>query len=184
MKFARIEGNEFSRLLTAEQLALLPLDTEISADAEERAALARRFGLLELGSLSVRLTLSAGRQRGELRVAGFLEARATQACVVTLAPVAARLREAFETFYVEASGADVLDEAAEASFDEDREPPEALPPEGLDLGELAAQQLAVALDPYPRAADADSVLQEITAAQDDGARQSPFDILRGLREKD
>jgi len=184
MKFARIEGNEFSRLLTAEQLALLPLDAEISADAEERAALARRLGLLELASLSARLTLSAGRERGELRVAGFLEARATQSCVVTLAPVETRLQEAFEAFFAEPSGAEAPGEAAEAPFDEDREPPEALPPEGLDLGELAAQQLAVALDPYPRAADADAVLQEITAAQDDGNRQSPFDILRGLQEKD
>ena len=62
--------------------------------AVERAALARRFGLLSLGRLVA--TLTWRRQAGDLvRLDGVLEASLAQPCVVTLDPVPAELTESF-----------------------------------------------------------------------------------------
>jgi hypothetical protein len=69
--------------------------------------------------------------------------------VVSLEPFEARLEEDFEIEFVPADGGDgpELDIGAE-----DAEP---LPQGGeLDVGEIAAQQLSLALDPFPRAPSA------------------------------
>ena len=99
VKFRKIEGNEFSRLLSTEQLGLLPLSVEISADGQERAGLARRFALLDLAALTANLMVEAAGRQGAILVRGRLAALAVQACVVTLAPLEARLSEAFEMVF-------------------------------------------------------------------------------------
>ena len=181
MEFRSVDGNEFSRLLPPEQLSLLPQELEISAEGDERRALAQRFDLLDLASLSAVLTLRPGPGRGAVLVQGRLEARVTQACVVTLAPVESRVSERFEAAF----SAEPIDESEEEELlDGEGELPEPLPPEGLDLGELVAQQLAIALDPYPRAGDADSALQEIVGREEELHRRSPFEVLRSMKARD
>ena len=61
--------------------------------------------------------------------------------------------------------------------DDDPEAPDDIPYGGgsIDLGEAAAEQLALALDPYPRRPGA--VLAETTAAAD----RSPFAALARLQ---
>ena len=141
---------EFSRPVSREALARGPQSLELAADAAERAALARRFGLLGLERLEARVTL-APRDGGRLiRLEGHLCAEVSQACVVSLEPVASRIEEGFSQLYslappeAERTRELVVDPEAE-------DPPEALGPQGLDLGEAVAQQLALALEPYPRA---------------------------------
>ena len=57
----------------------------------------------------------------------------------------------------------------------------------IDLGEAMAEELALALDPYPRAADADDlVLRDLGPNISVGAEppaESPFAALRQLAEK-
>jgi hypothetical protein len=60
---------------------------------------------------------------------------------------------------------------------EEEEPPEPVGPRGIDLGEAVAQQLALALDPYPRAPGA--ALPEDLRAET-GA-ESPFAVLERLK---
>jgi len=184
MEFKKIAGNEFSRLLPPDQLSLLPLDLKIAANPEECAALARRFGLLDLARLSARLWIAEGAEPGHLLVKGSIEAQVTQACVVTLAPVETRVDELFEAAFADPAQVEAAATLPEELPEEGNDLPEPLAPEGLDLGELAAQQLAVAIDPYPRAPDADAVLQALTAAREEGTERSPFDVLRDLRGKD
>ncbi len=82
-----------------------------------------------------------------IRLQGHLSADVVQSCVVTLGPVPAHLEVDFEMSFsasaVEPAVAD-LDPLAE-------EGPEPIPEGVIDLGEAVAQQLAIALDPYPRA---------------------------------
>jgi uncharacterized metal-binding protein YceD (DUF177 family) len=184
MEFRKIEGNEFSRLLPSERLSLLPFEVDIAADAQERAALAKRFGLIDIAALSARLHLSGTPRRGVIAVEGRIRAEVTQSCVVTLEPVAARIEEDFEAFFADVTEIEENDDWAEAALEGDHDQPEALLPEGLDLGELAAQQLAIALPAYPRSAQADSALSGIAAGEGDGRRPNPFHVLRALQERE
>jgi hypothetical protein len=140
-----IPGAEFSRLIEVEALGSDLLVRRIEASPEERSALARRFGLLSLDRLEADLEIR--REPGRhVRVAGRFEAELQQRCVVSLAPVASRIADRFEIVYTD----DPADLEASVEWDEDEE---IEPLEGgtIDLGEATAQQLAVRIDPYPRA---------------------------------
>ena len=125
----------------------------VEANAAECAALAARMGLVAVRSLSCpfRLRRLAGGAVDVIEAQGRLRAEVVQICVVSLDPFPAVVEEAFTVRFVAAEGGFAEDD--EAGFD-----PEAvdeIPITGgiLDLGEAAAEQLALALDPYPRKPD-------------------------------
>jgi uncharacterized metal-binding protein YceD (DUF177 family) len=53
----------------------------------------------------------------------------------------------------------------------------------VDLGEAAAETLALALDPFPRGPDADAALKAAGVVGEDEAEVGPFAALKGLRDK-
>ncbi len=172
---------EFSRLLSPERVGETELTQEISAGPDERAALAERFGLLSLERLDATIELRRANGGDLIRLSGRLFAEVRQACVVTLEPVTSHLEEDFTLLYTlcpgppRPGGAEVVVEV------EEEEPPEPIGPGGIDLGEAVAQQLALALDPYPRAPGAR--LPEAAgpdAAAEPGA-ESPFAVLERLK---
>jgi len=178
---------EFSRLVPVDRRGELEITEEISAEPGERAALARRFGLLSLDRLSATLRLERAGARNLVRVAGRLAAEVTQACVVTLEPVGAHLEKDFTLLYdLDAAAAQGEAEGAREVVvePEAEEPPEPVGPHGIDLGEAVAQQLAIALDPYPRAPGAPgAALPEEPRAGAGGARaaEGPFAALESLK---
>lgn len=116
----------------------------VVASAAECAALAARMRLPEVRSLRCRFRLSRPERAGSVEADGWLEAQVVQTCVVTLEDFVALVTEDFAVRFVPAGT-----EAEEVD-------PEAVDEIGysggvLDLGEAAAEQLALALDPYPRA---------------------------------
>src|SRR3954454_3760552 len=141
------DSQEFSRFVEADSVGTHRMERRIAANPEERAALAQRFGLIGVERLEAVFSLKrAG--GGVIHISGELQADVTQACVVTLAPVPAQLEERFS--------ADFADEDRRRPADQDLDfeaddPPEPIRNGHIDLGELAAEQLALALDPYPRA---------------------------------
>jgi uncharacterized metal-binding protein YceD (DUF177 family) len=173
---------EFTRFVARDRLADDESELEIEANAAERQALARRFGLLSLDLLRARLHLRRGRGGALLRVTGHLEAELQQACVVTLEPVRNRIEEELSlSFSLETPAAD----SGEVVIDvEGEEPPEPVAAEGLDLGEVVAQQLALAIDPYPRAqgASLDAVEWPGRPAERAG-EEGPFAALKPLKER-
>ncbi len=134
---------EFSRLVDVSRMGRLEHRMEIKANAEERAALARRFDLVELPELSANLVL---RKRGDgvVEMTGCWNARLAQRCVVTLEPVWAELGDEVGLFFggAPAAPADPLD---------DEGWPEPIEDGVIDAGEAVVQSLGVAMDPYPRA---------------------------------
>jgi uncharacterized metal-binding protein YceD (DUF177 family) len=174
-------GPEFSRLQPLESLSDEVLERSIAATADERAALAARLGLLEVDRLEavVRLRRPTG---GDLvRVDGRFEAEVTQACVVTLAPLRSRVARDFAVVYSLAPGQDSLATAVEVDIEQE-DPPEALGPEGLDLGEAVVQQLAVSLDSYPRSEGGDLAQLGWQAGEEDAEPESsPFEALKALK---
>jgi len=168
---------EFSRVLEIESLARGPVHRTIEASPEERAALARRFGLEGLDRLSASLTVEP-LAAGMARLRGSLTAEVTQTCVVSLEPVHSVIENGF-----------VLDFAAEeaqsgpAAVDltlDDEDWPEPLVNGRIDLGEAVAQQLAMALDPYPRAPGATLAGTGDDVAPEDEAAGGPFSRLAEL----
>jgi len=132
-----------------------PQGTEMRFEAtpEECAALARRFGLLSLSAFSGRVEIKPWRKAGLALKASFT-AEVSQPCVVTLEPAESRIKEDFELHLLPP---DLIEQAdAEAPEREvvidvrSEDSPEPLEGDEIDVGEIFAEQLALAIDPYPR----------------------------------
>lgn len=143
---------EFSRPVVVESLRADETVREIEAGAAECRALARRFRLEAVHSLSatVRLTRLRGHRVGMVQVKGTLTAEVVQTCVVTLEPVPASVAESFSALF-SPEVAEVGEETILDPFADDEDLPEPLIDGAIDIGELTAQHLSLALDPYPRA---------------------------------
>lgn len=135
---------EFSRVVEVPKRRGKTVTLAIAAAPAERAALARRFDLLALDRLEAGLQLELQRD-GIVQVSGTLVAELEQSCVVTLEPVPSRLAEEFTLLY----GPPEAD--SEIELDGEAEPVEPFEGDRIDVGEAVAQQLSLALDPFPRA---------------------------------
>ena len=126
------------------------------------ARLARRFDLLGITSLCATGRLERRAPGAEIWFEGRLEAEVVQACVVSLEPVPASIRQPIERGWRMLAGP-IEPGAAGAPptlwlvDDDDVEP---LAGRAIDLGEVMAEELALALDPYPRRADAEALVSE------------------------
>ncbi len=168
-------ASEFSRPFAVDGLRDGAAQVKVAAEPEERARLAQRFDLVAIDSLvaSFNLRLSP---LGEVEVDGRLEAEVVQRCVVSLEAVPARVVESFELRFA----ADAPPPVEDLSFGPGEEEP-AEPLEGgeIDLGEVAAQQLSLALEPYPRAPGARIGASSVGRAG--GAPAGPFAALSALK---
>lgn len=176
---------EFSRVVRASEIGTGLRQEHVEAKPAERAALAERFGLMTLDRLEA--DLGVRREAAGIRVTGRVTAVADQICVVSGEAVPARIDESVDLLFTEvASGRP--DEEIELSESEC----DLLPLEGdwVDLGEVTAQTLGLALDPYPRLPDAEEALgaarrhlisEEEAAAREvaEKAARNPFSVLQG-----
>ncbi|WP_448189698.1 YceD family protein [Azospirillum sp. sgz301742] len=175
---------EFSRLVKADSVQQRGEVVEvIEADEAERTALAARFELEAIGRLkaTVRLTRTQG---GEMvRAVGELEADVVQTCVVTLESVHNSVKELFESLF--APPALVPDTPDDMDFDAsiaDEDIIEPIVNGRIDIGELTAQHLSLALDPYPRCPGVE-VPEELRGDEDEVVeeRPNPFAALGRLK---
>lgn len=171
-----MSGTEFSRLVALDTLGAARA-IAIEADADERAALARRFDLLAIDTLSAEATLS--RSGDVVTAKGRLRAAVTQSCVATAAPVPAILDEPFDIVF-RPEPTDIRPDD-EIELDEAEMDVAFYTGGAIDLGEAVAETLSLALDPYPRAPDADAVLKEAGVKSEEEA--GPFGALAAIRDK-
>ena len=151
---------ELSFRVSLVQIGTLGTAREVIASADECAAIAARLLIPAVAALSCRFQLVPA-QNGVVVARGSLAARVTQICVVTLEPFDADLREDFRIRFIPADQmSDPKDDLLELDADDE------VPYQGsqIDLGEASVEQLALALDPYPRAPGA-----ELPATGPDGA---------------
>ncbi|WP_238122632.1 MULTISPECIES: YceD family protein [unclassified Xanthobacter] len=147
------------------------LDVELTPTAEQRAALARHVGLLEVPRFIARLSVKPEGADG-IRVTGTVDAAVVQTCGVTLEPFEAPLEEAVDVHFVPA-GTPLPEHAEE---DEEFDPPDEIVDGGIDLGALAVEFLALGIDPYPRKPGA-----VFEPPAEDSAAASPFSALARLK---
>lgn len=152
----------------------------LSANAEQRAELARRFGLESLGRLDAEL--AAHRTSDGAEAHGRMWAEAVQRCVLSGAPVHARIDQPLSLQFAPAPV-----ESGEIELDPDAADHILIEGDSIDLAEAVAQSLLLALDPWPRADDqtlatarAHVLSEEEDAARKAGERAStsPFAALR------
>ncbi|HER25805.1 MAG TPA: DUF177 domain-containing protein, partial [Rhodospirillales bacterium] len=137
-------------------------------------------------------TLLPGHKK-RLLLQGRLKAKITQSCVVTLKPVITDLDIAIERTFTDAIKGPRNDsgEPDEEGFLSTGgqvknlpDQPDLLVDGGIDLGEVASQQLAIEIDPFPRldsAAMEDKV--QMIETQEVENRENPFAVLQGLKKK-
>lgn len=142
---------EFSRPVQTNTLHSGGIEQKITATPAECGALARRFGLPALGRLDA--TVKLRRVRGEMvRVEGRFEAEITQTCVVSLEPFTSTVEDAFTGLFAPPHLVPTNLKEIDIDFgaSDDDEEPEPMEGGRIDLGELVAQHVSLALDPYPR----------------------------------
>jgi uncharacterized metal-binding protein YceD (DUF177 family) len=167
---------EFSRLFAVDGVPPGGIVVDLVASPEECRALAARFDLLGLDRLEGQLRLERAGDGGVVHVAGRVRADVVQRCVATLEPVDGKVDATFERLF----SRDVpLEMTGEVEIDAEADLPEPIPPNGLDLGEILAEELSLALEPYPRSPDADQRLAERAG---DAPAAGPFGALASLRK--
>ena len=161
------------RLIAADEVGPQGLTIAFEADAEERAALARRLDLMSLEALSAQLRLEVdGEAKGAIRVTGTIRAGLVQSCVVTLDPVPRTLSESISVLYAPQPAEQAAHEVEVLAVGDEAEP---LPEEGIDVGAVVAEHLALLLDPYPRHPDAPAGPLTYAAGEDGPNRDAPGD---------
>lgn len=171
---------ERSVLRLSELSARKPTRFALTPDTAARAAIAADLGILGVDALSFRGTLTP-RGKRDWTLEAELAARVVQPCVVTTEPVATDIAETITRSYV----ADLPEvEGEEVEMPED-DSIEALPAV-LDLGDVMAEALTLALPLYPRAPGAefaglDHAGEGIEALTDESVK--PFAGLSDLLKK-
>src|SRR5690606_10193184 len=141
----RLIEPEFSRTVDVDAVGDEGFQAEFEATEAERAALARRFGLLGIERLHAAAQLRRGAD-GRIRAKVTFDADVIQSCVVTLEPLAAHVAETFEASFAPSSSDPGSGIEVEFAFEEE-DPPEPIRDGRMELGELVAQHLSLALDP-------------------------------------
>ncbi len=163
---------ELSRPLHVNKISLGGIEDHIVASPLERQELTKRFIFVDLPRLEAFLNVE--RAEGHMfSVKGRLSADVVQTCVVTLETVSVTVNETIDVLFAPAHLIEKNNGVEELG---DTEPPELIKKGIIDLGELVAQHLFTALDPYPRKKEAvfEGVGEENTAEE----VKNPFKSLK------
>jgi uncharacterized metal-binding protein YceD (DUF177 family) len=106
-----------------------------------------------------------------------LRGAVVQACVATGEPVPETIEERFALRFLpegtpEGDELELSPEECDTMFFEGS---------AIDLGEAAAETLALALDPFPRAPNADAILREAGVLREDEVQ--PYSAFAALKDK-
>ena len=159
-------------------------DVVVRAEAEQLPAIAAQLGLVSIESLEARYTLSRNGER--VKLDGRIAARLHQACVVTLDPVESHIDEPVEVVFVpegsKLARLPLASESGEMLLDPDGpDAPEIFSGDSIDAGEVAAEHVALAIDPYPRKADT-GFAGHIESTDKDDRKPSPFAVLKDWKK--
>ena len=153
------------------------VELSLRPDAPERARIAAWLGALELPRFAA--TVRLARLADDVyRYEADFTADVVQACVVTLEPVPSGLSgTATRRYRVAAKPSRRPQRAVEIDLNEDEEAPEVLSSSLLDVAAPVLEELALVLDPYPRAPGV-----AFEAPKDEPkVKESPFAVLAKLK---
>jgi uncharacterized metal-binding protein YceD (DUF177 family) len=146
------EEKLFSRVVRVDAIPREGQVIAIEAAPAEREKLASFYQLSAITALTATLRVEPW-GRGGARVTGAVHGEVTQTCVISLEPFPATVDEEVDVRFAPStaanSGSTATNEAQTFSLADEDEPDPVI--DGtIDLGALAAEFLALGLDPYPR----------------------------------
>lgn len=166
-------SSEFSRMERIDTFGAGERVVDIVANAAERAALAERFGLLSLDALKASFKVLM--EATGIVARGTVSASVVQACSVTDEPIPAEIVEQVALRFVEEAAVD----SEEIELSEDALDTMFYAGSAIDLGEAAAETVALALDPFPRGPNAAAALAAAGVIGEDEVK--PLGALAGLK---
>ncbi|MBL4907618.1 MAG: DUF177 domain-containing protein [Sneathiella sp.] len=183
-------GEEFIRWVDVERLGREPIVFSIVASDEERANLVTRLAIVDMPTLTASGSLNRMADKSLIELTGTLEAEVTQSCVISLEPVAQKIEEKFTVCYTfDKVEANAEDADYVVSLDE-KDLPELILEGRIDVVQAIVEQIALAMDPYPRAQDTEntknaSVLRDAEKAAEmrEPEVHKPFANLKDLMNK-
>ena len=156
----------------------------IEADEAQRAGLAAEHQLVSVEAWKADLLVSSWKRNG-VKISGRVDADITQECVVTLEPLHAHISEEVSAiFFPEDSrlGREGFHAPGEVHLDaEGPDSPETFSGETIDVGALAEEFFALAIDPYPRKEGVS--LNPADDETDPGEGGPLYEKLKSLRPK-
>lgn len=178
-----MNATELSRPTRARQLPADPVIIE--ASEEERAALAKRFGLPRIDSLRAEVTLAEGGKA--VLATGMLEAAIVQNCAVSHEEFDVAIHEPLALRFVEEGTIPAAlseDDEIEIELSADDCDEMEFSGEMFDLGEAIAQSLGLAIDPYAIGPDADAVRKDAGIVQEGEQADGPLAAALAALKKD
>lgn len=169
-----VPAPEFSRIERIDTIGAGARSIAITATEPERAALAARFGLLGVDRLEA--TFALQRDAAGIIARGRVEAAVVQACSVTDDPLPVTIAEDVALRFVTEQEAAAEEEI---ELDTDALDTMAYDGNGVDLGEAAAETMALALEPFPRGPNAAAALRAAGVISEEEAK--PAGALAGLK---
>lgn len=180
-----MSGRSVSPVSYPVHVARLPkkgMAVRLEADAAAREALAEAHGLRAVDRFTADLDV-VGWKKGGVRVTGRVRADIVQNCVVTLDPVGERIDEEVAALFLPEGSALATPRNAEGEIileADGEDGPELFSGDSVDVGQLAEEFFALAINPYPRK---EGVELE-TGPQDGDEKRGPlYEKLQSLKKK-
>ena len=171
------DAPEFSRPFDIRGITAEPVTLE--ANEAERAALAKRFGLISIGKLAATLSLEA--EEEEIAATGTLSAAFVQSCAVSGDDLPMTIEDEITLRFVPMATLEAAEEDEEIELEEDELDEIGYSGTSFDLGEAVAQSLALAIDPYATGPEADDARRRHGMVEEGEAEGPLADMLRGLK---
>lgn len=172
------DGLPYSQSYNLARLGNAGDTVHLAPDREQRAAIAKWSGILSLEAFetAVEITKLAPNRFG---LAFRLRADVTQACVVTLEPVASHMEKSFSRELVFAPRhREPAEPASELVLEGGlEEGPEEIDSLHIDLANPVLEEFALSLDPYPRRPG----VEFAPKSPDPDRQESPFAVLKALK---
>jgi uncharacterized metal-binding protein YceD (DUF177 family) len=160
---------EFSRPLNVDRIPPEGCTETISADPAECAELAKRFGLIAIHSLAAHIEAQPVSGRG-VKLKARIHAEVEQTCVVSLDNFTATVETEAQRIYLPEGSLVAKEDAVET---------DTIKGDSIDLGEFVAEEMGLALDPYPRKPG----VAFQSAEETHNAAGSPFSKLSKLKPR-
>ena len=148
----------------------------LTADAAERAALAKRFGIVAIERLDA--TVTVDRDGPAVTADGTLEADIVQACAVSAEDFAVAVREPIALRFVPATPASAIGDI-DAEIDAEAIDEIEFTGTAFDLGEAVAQTLALVIDPFATGPNAEDARRRAGLLGE--SETGPFAALKGWK---
>ncbi|MDF2366465.1 DUF177 domain-containing protein [Sneathiella sp.] len=180
-------GGKTARLINVERLGREPMNFDIQVTEAECEAIVTSLDILALSGVKASGSLVRQGKNGQVVVTGRLRATAVQACVVSLDPVEQAIDEEFTVFYTFDPEDLEIEDLDKVVGLEEPDPPELIVGGRIDLLAMVSEQVALALEPYPRRAGLPEPVEEEDLDMDQVKKEQgthqPFANLKDLMSK-